>query len=156
MHHPYRHIALAILLAIPAAPIAAAEPEASGPQSPIDIDKAHSCVAALPHLVAARRSPVTEVWRNTGSPDHEATVRVAGDPVAGTLDVDGKSYKLRQYHLHVPAEHKVAGILAAMEIHYVFEADDGALAVVARLVDEGPYNAEFDPLLAAMPGKSDL
>src|SRR3954453_11545238 len=130
MHYPNRRIVLAILMAPLAAPaLAAAGHEASGPQSPIDIDKAHSCVAALPRLVATRRSPVTEVWRNTGSPDHEATVRVAGDPVAGTLDVDGKSYKLRQYHLHVPAEHKVAGILAAMEIHYVFEADDGALAV---------------------------
>jgi len=157
MHRLSRHIAAAILIANLAAPaVAAAGQGASGPQSPIDIDRGHSCVAALPRLVATRRSPVTEVWRNTGSPDHEATVRVAADPPAGMLEVDGRSYQLRQYHLHVPAEHKIGGILAAMEIHYVFEAADGSLAVVARLVDEGPANAEFDPLLAAMPAKRDL
>ncbi|TMJ20230.1 MAG: carbonic anhydrase family protein [Alphaproteobacteria bacterium] len=151
------HVALGLLIAVLAAPAASAQShEASGPQSPIDIDRAHSCVAALPPLVLARRSPVTEVWRNTGSPDHEATIRVSADPPAGTLELDGKSYELRQYHFHTPAEHRIDGAVAAMEIHYVFEAADGSLAVVARLVDEGAASAEFDPLLAAMPSGRDM
>src|SRR3954469_25470221 len=118
MRHPSLNVAIAILMANLASPAAAAPGhEASGPQSPIDIDKAHSCVATLPHLVAMRRAPASEVWRNTGSPDHEATVRIAGDPPAGTLELDGKSYALRQYHFHAPAEHEIGGILPAMEIH---------------------------------------
>jgi carbonic anhydrase len=157
MNHPNRRIAFALLMTALAAPAAmAAGDEASGSQSPIDIDRGHSCVAPLARLVMTRRSPVTEVWRNTGSPDDEATIRVSADPPGGTLEVDGKAYELRQYHFHVPAEHLVGGVRAAMEIHYVFEAADGSLAVVARLVDEGAHNAEFDPLLAAMPTTRDL
>lgn len=157
MSHVRTRFAGAMLVAIlGTAAAGAAEPQGSGPQSPIDIDAAHACVAALPRLVATRRSAVTEVWRNTGSPDHEATIRVAADPPAGTLELDGKSYELRQYHFHAPAEHKVAGRLAAMEVHYVFEASDGSLAVIARLVEEGPADADFAPLLAAMPTSRDL
>ncbi|MFL6858202.1 MAG: carbonic anhydrase family protein [Allosphingosinicella sp.] len=143
-------------VAILAAGLALSAAAPAVPQSPIAIDAAHSCVAALPRLVATRRSAVTETWRNTGSPDHEATIRVAADPPAGTLDIGGKSYELRQYHLHAPAEHKVAGRFAAMEIHYVYEAADGSLAVIARLVDKGPADADFGPLLAAMPTTRDL
>jgi carbonic anhydrase len=43
-----------------------------------------------------------------------------------------------------------------MEIHYVFEAEDGSLAVVAQLVNEGAFNAAFAPLLAAMPEVKDI
>jgi carbonic anhydrase len=152
MRHLRGHAAWAILAAL-LGPVAAF---AAIPQSPIDIDGEHSCVAPLPPLVATRRSAVTEVWRNTGSPDHEATIRVAADPPAGTLDLDGKNYELRQYHFHTPAEHSFMGRFAAMEIHYVFEAADGSVAVIARLVDEGPENAEYDPLLAGMPTTRDV
>jgi carbonic anhydrase len=147
MHDLRGRAAVAVL----AAGLALSAAVAAVPQSPVDINARHSCVAALPRLVATRRSAVTEVWRNTGSPDHEATIRVAADPPAGTLDLGGKSYELRQYHLHAPAEHSIGGRFAAMEIHYVFEAADGSLAVVARLVDEGPADAEYGPLLAGMP-----
>jgi carbonic anhydrase len=103
-----------------------------------------------------RRTTVTQVWNNTGSPDEEATIRVASTPPEGRLDVGGKTYHLRQYHLHTPAEHHINGAVAAMEVHYVFEADDGSVAVIAQFVREGPYNAAFNPLLSAMPGGRDI
>jgi len=147
---------MALLLAAGATPaLTAEEHHPSGPQSPIDISRAHSCVAALPRLVATRAIGDPAEWRNTGSPDEEATIRVTPDPPAGTLELDGKSYTLRQYHFHMPSEHRIGGVPAAMEIHYVFEAADGSLAVVARLVDEGAANAEFDPVLAGMPGSGE-
>jgi carbonic anhydrase len=96
------------------------------------------------------------VWSNTGSPDEEATIRIASTPPEGELELGGKAYRLRQYHLHAPAEHKIEGSLAAMEIHYVFEADDGSLAVIALLVTEGAHNPAFNPLLAAMPDAKSL
>jgi carbonic anhydrase len=156
MHRSYQHIRLALLilpLSIPASAQTQHEPLRS--QSPINIARANACVTALPRLVVTRRTPVREVWNNTGSPDEEATIRVASTPPEGRLEVDGKAYHLRQYHLHTPAEHKINGALAAMEVHYVFEADDGSLAVIAQFVREGPANAAFNPLLSAMPdGKS--
>ena len=125
-------------------------------QSPINITRANTCVAPLPRFVATRRSPVREVWNNTGSPDEEATIRVAATPPQGTLEISGKTYHLRQYHLHAPAEHEINGAVAAMEIHYVHEADDGSVAVIALFVNEGAYNAAFNPLLAAMPENRDI
>jgi carbonic anhydrase len=152
--HRYLRLALLILpLSIPALVQAQHEPLRS--QSPINITRANACTTTLPRLVVTRRIPVTEIWSNTGSPDEEATIRVASTPPEGRLELDGKIYHLRQYHLHTPAEHRINGAVAAMEIHYVFEADDGSLAVIGQFVREGPYNAAFNPLLAAMPnGKS--
>lgn len=153
MHHPRRHVAFALLMAALAAPaVTATSHQRSGPQSPIDIDRGHACLTTLPPLVATRNAGDPEEWRNTGSPGEEATIRVTPDPPAGTLELDGKSYTLRQYHFHMPSEHRIGGVPAAMEIHYVFEAADGSLAVVARLVNEGAANAEFDAVLAGMPG----
>jgi carbonic anhydrase len=158
MHRSHRHVGpalLALALSIPA--IAHAQHGPTRDQSPIDIVRAHSCVTtAVPRLVATRRHPVTEVWRNTGSPDEEANILVAATPPEGMLELGGKTYHLRQYHFHAPAEHPVNGVLAAMEIHYVHEADDGSLAVIALLVNEGAYNADFNPLLAAMPDTKSL
>jgi carbonic anhydrase len=96
------------------------------------------------------------VWNNTGSPDEEASIRVSSTPPEGRLDLGGTAYQLRQYHLHSPAEHEINGRLAAMEVHYVFEAEDGSVAVIAQLVNEGAYNAAFNPLLAAMPEGKDI
>ena len=144
---------LALPLSIPAS--APAQPEPTREQSPIDIARSNACVTSLPRLVAARRLPVREMWVNTGSPDEEETIRVASTPPEGRLELGGKTYYLLQYHLHMPAEHEINGRRAAMEIHYVHEAEDGSLAVIAQLVNEGAYNAAFNPLLAAMPeGKS--
>lgn len=156
MHRSRQHIGLTLLISLlsTAAPVQAQHPPLRS-QSPINITRANACVTTLPTLVVTRRIPVTEIWNNTGSPDEEATIRVASTPPEGRLELDGKAYHLRQYHLHAPAEHRLNGALAAMEIHYVFEADDGSLAVIGQFVREGPANAAFNPLLAAMPeGKS--
>ncbi|HVQ07180.1 MAG TPA: carbonic anhydrase family protein [Allosphingosinicella sp.] len=157
MHRSRRRFGLALLalpVSIPA--IAQAQHEPMRDQSPIDIARTNTCVTTLPRLVATRRPPVREVWSNTGSPDEEATIRIASTPPEGELALGGKAYHLRQYHFHAPAEHKIEGSLAAMEIHYVFEADDGYLAVIAQLVTEGAYNSAFNPLLAAMPDSKSL
>lgn len=151
----YIRLALLILpLSIPA--LVQAQPGPPRSQSPINITRANTCAATLPRLVATRRVPVREIWNNTGSPDEEATIRVAATPPEGRLEVGGATYHLRQYHLHAPAEHEINGTVAAMEIHYVFEAEDGSLAVIARLVNEGAYNAAFNPLLSAMPEGKDM
>lgn len=153
-HLRFRLALLALPFSIPA--IALAQHEPTRDQSPIDIARTNACVTTLPRLVATRRLPIREVWSNTGSPDEEATIRIASTPPEGELVLGGKAYHLRQYHLHSPAEHKIEGSLAAMEIHYVFEADDGSLAVIAQLVIEGAHNPAFNPLLAAMPETKSL
>jgi carbonic anhydrase len=71
------------------------------------------------------------------------------------LTVDGKAYALLQFHFHAPSEHTVDGRHLPMEMHFVHQADDGALAVVGVLVEEGAPNPGVAPLwaqLAEVPG----
>lgn len=71
------------------------------------------------------------------------------------LTVDGKAYALLQFHFHAPSEHTVDGRHLPMEMHFVHQADDGALAVVGVLVEEGAPNPGVAPLwaqLAEAPG----
>ena len=39
----------------------------------------------------------------------------------GTLDADGGTYKLAQFHFHTPSEHRVNEEYYPMECHFVFE-----------------------------------
>jgi carbonic anhydrase len=71
------------------------------------------------------------------------------------LTVDGNVYALLQFHFHAPSEHTVDGRHLPMEMHFVHQADDGALAVVGVLVEEGAPNPGVAPLwaqLAEVPG----
>ena len=67
------------------------------------------------------------------------------------LTVGDKSYALVQFHFHAPSEHTVDGERFPMEMHFVHQATDGALAVVGVLIDEGAYNPGITPLWAHLP-----
>ena len=67
------------------------------------------------------------------------------------LTVDDKSYALVQFHFHAPSEHTVDGERFPMEMHFVHQATDGALAVMGVLIDEGAYNPGITPLWAHLP-----
>ncbi len=67
------------------------------------------------------------------------------------LTVGDKSYALVQFHFHAPSEHTVDGEHFPMEMHFVHQATDGTLAVVAVLIDEGAYNPGITPLWAHLP-----
>lgn len=49
--------------------------------------------------------------------------------------VDGKKYRLKQFHFHAPSEHLINGVPAAMEMHLVHMAQDRTLAVIGLLFD---------------------
>ena len=67
------------------------------------------------------------------------------------LTVGDKSYALVQFHFHAPSEHTVDGERFPMEMHFVHQATDGALAVLGVLIDEGAYNPGITPLWAHLP-----
>jgi len=53
----------------------------------------------------------------------------------GTLVVGGHSYRLLQWHTHVPSEHVVNGHRADLEIHLVHQDEQGQIAVLAVFAD---------------------
>src|SRR5262245_4747553 len=104
-HHFRRRILVAVLLLLASVPIKqtiADEPSiragSDGPtQSPIDIRKADvTFMKNLTPLSFNYKSDVALDVENTGSPDEECTIRANAPEGAGALNVDGKTYYLKQ------------------------------------------------------------
>lgn len=55
----------------------------------------------------------------------------------GTLSVDGKDYKLLQFHFHGKSEEQIDGKQMDLVAHMVHKSGDGQLAVIAVLFNEG-------------------
>ena len=73
---------------------------------------------------------------------------------AGGIEIDGKPYRLVQFHFHTPSEEHIAGKGFPMVAHFVHQAADGRLAVVAVLFKEGEKNQALESVFDAMPPKA--
>lgn len=80
------------------------------------------------------------------------TIQVNYDE-GSSIDLDGMTYKLAQFHVHAPSEHSVEGKLADAELHLVHKSDDGKLAVVGVLINKGAENAAFKDVWAHLPAE---
>jgi carbonic anhydrase len=85
--------------------------------------------------------------------DNGHTIQVTVDE--GSVFTFGpKSYNLKQFHFHTPSEHTVDGKNMPMEMHLVHQADDGSLAVVSVLFEEGKVaNENFAKIIANLPNQ---
>jgi len=84
-----------------------------------------------------------------GALDNGHTIQV-NSKTGEKLTVAGRTYALVQFHFHAPSEHTVDGKHFPMEMHFVHQAEDGALAVVGVLVEEGAPNPGIAPLWAQL------
>lgn len=109
-------------------------------QSPIDIREYNA--ADLPALHPSYHKGNLEVINN----GHTIQVNT-GD--SGSLSVDGKTYKLLQFHFHTPSEHYVDGAPYPMEVHFVHKAGDGTLGVVGVMMQLGAHNRAIDTIWRA-------
>jgi len=97
-------------------------------QSPIDIRDG----------IKVQLEPVRFDYRASGFRviDNGHTVQV--DVAAGNaIEVLGRRYELEQFHFHRPAEERIEGRQFAMVAHLEHRSDDGRLAVVAVLLEQG-------------------
>jgi carbonic anhydrase len=80
------------------------------------------------------------------------TVKVTYDS-GSTLDYDGRSYDLVQFHFHTPSEHLIDGVTYPMEMHLVHAEQDHPehLLVVGVLFKEGKPNRLLENLIANVP-----
>ncbi|HHT9114792.1 MAG TPA: carbonic anhydrase [Candidatus Wunengus sp. YC65] len=65
--------------------------------------------------------------------------------------IGNKRYELLQFHFHSPSEHKINGRSYAMEAHFVHKGEDGKLAVIGVLMDEGRGNDFIKTLWSNLP-----
>lgn len=111
-------------------------------QSPVDIgDATKSDLAKIEFNY--KPSPIKIV--NNG---HTIQVNYSGD---STIKVGSQVYKLVQFHFHSPSENTVKKKAYDMELHLVHKNDQGELAVVGVLMQDGAANKTLDPVWANLP-----
>jgi carbonic anhydrase len=101
-------------------------------QSPIDI---HDGIKVDLEPIQFEYKPVHFKVTDTGH-----TIQVDLEP-GNQFTLTGHVYELLQFHFHRPSEEHVNGRNFQMVVHLVHKGDDGKLAVVALLVDEGVANS---------------
>ncbi len=111
-------------------------------QSPIDL--AGAIGLDLPNIVMEYQPAKGTIVDN----GHTVQVNV---PEAGTMELDGKVFHFLQFHFHAPSEHTIEGDHWPMEWHFVHQAEDGELAVIGVLVQEGPAWPAFDSIIDSLP-----
>jgi len=115
-------------------------------QSPIDIRGAKA--ADLPAIKFDYKPAPLKVI------DNGHTIQV-NYPPGSTIDVGGTRYELVQFHFHKPSEEKIDGKAHAMVAHLVHKGSDGALAVVAVLLDLGSDNPTLRAVWSHLPKRKD-
>lgn len=110
-------------------------------QSPIDL--LNERVEIVSHLGKLKRSykPSDATLMNRG---HDIKLNFEGD--AGSIEINGTEFELKQLHWHSPSEHTIDGKSYASELHMVHESKDGQAAVVAILYKIG----RPDPFLLSL------
>jgi len=116
-------------------------------QSPVDI--VDPIDRELDPIVLSYRGSTTAVVNN----GHTLQVDVGRD---NTLQVDGQTFELLQFHLHSPSEHQVEGKSFPLEAHFVHRNDRGELAVVAILFREGAQNRGMVTIGALAPEEAGM
>ncbi len=69
----------------------------------------------------------------------EYSIKVSNEP-SKHIEIAGKTYKLIQFHFHMPSEHSVDNKTSDAELHFVHQDNDGNLAVVGVFIKEGKSN----------------
>lgn len=113
-------------------------------QSPINIEEG-STLQGPAEALQFNYSPSNATVVNNG---HTIQVDMQGD---NTLVVRGSRYRLAQFHFHTPSEEQINFKRSAMVVHLVHKNDEGQLAVVAVLLEQGNANAFIDKVWTYMP-----
>lgn len=66
------------------------------------------------------------------------------------FDVDRKSFRAKEIHLHSPSEHQLSGLSYPMEIQMILETGRGEKIAVAAFAEIGSENPEFGKILSKL------
>lgn len=71
-----------------------------------------------------------------------------------SIEVDGQTFELKQYHFHSPSENHINGESYPLEAHFVHANQNGDLAVVAVMFKEGASNLAVARAWSRIPENS--
>jgi carbonic anhydrase len=84
--------------------------------------------------------------------DNGHTIQV-NVPPGSELRLNGRAYRLKQFHFHEPSEHHVDSRTYPMELHLVHQDVNGHVVVIAVLVETGSPNQPLAQLWTMLPTK---
>ena len=113
-------------------------------QTPIDLPASGDVSKSTASLVFAYEKQPLSILNN----GH--TVQVMSTAKA-TLTAGPRTWKLAQFHFHVPSEHTIAGKRFDAELHLVHKNDKGELAVVGILLQKGNADTALAPVFDHAP-----
>lgn len=116
-------------------------------QSPVNITNAID--GKLPPIKIDYRPSNVEVVNN----GH--TIQVDFKDATNVMQLDGKSYTLKQFHFHVPSENQIKGKSFPLEAHFVHADAQGNLAVVGVLYELAKDNQRLAPIWKNLPQKAE-
>ncbi len=82
------------------------------------------------------------------------TIQVNYQP-GSKLNINGHSYELKQFHFHSPSENHINGKSYPMEVHLVHADNEGNLAVVGVMFEEGSDNKTLKEIWGIMPKEAE-
>ncbi|RAP39022.1 carbonate dehydratase [Candidatus Marinamargulisbacteria bacterium SCGC AAA071-K20] len=113
-------------------------------QSPINITNATKATLSKINIDYLNR-PLRII--NNG---HTIQVNYSG----GKITVGDETYNVLQFHFHSPGENQINGKLYPMEMHLVHKRTDGALGVLAVMIEKGKANATIQKIWGHLPRKA--
>ncbi|SFV51159.1 Carbonic anhydrase [hydrothermal vent metagenome] len=116
-------------------------------QSPINITKKDTLITeGLEPIKFEYQTSAYEIVNN----GHSIQVNIKD---GSFIEIDGKKFKLKQFHFHSPSENRIEGKSFPLEAHFVHVAKDGSIAVVAVLFENGKENPYIKKIWEKMPKK---
>lgn len=82
--------------------------------------------------------------------DNGHTIMINYSP-GSFISIGGKRYALQQFHFHRPSEERISGKRYDMEVHLVHQDEEGDLALVAVLLEQGDDNPLVHELWNDLP-----
>ncbi len=76
--------------------------------------------------------------------------------ITGSAMINNRPFSLLQFHLHSPSEHTIDGNHYPLELHFMHVAQNGQLAVVGVMFEEGNENEAMGQILEALESSNIL
>ncbi|MGM9950179.1 MAG: carbonic anhydrase [Lysinibacillus sp.] len=117
-------------------------------QSPINIELPAVKTSGMIESVDTHYEPSSFSIINNGHTIQANTVSENNKMV-----LEGAEYRLVQFHFHTPSEHEFNGEQYAMELHLVHQDENGKLAVLGVMIQEGEINNNLQAIWDMLPGE---
>ncbi len=115
-------------------------------QSPINIEFSQVQTKKAAEDLHINYQPALFTIMNNGH-----TVQANSVDGGNSVVIEGKEYKLAQFHFHTPSEHQFNGQNYEIELHLVHKDINGKIAVLGVMIKEGEENESLTSLWNVLP-----